>query len=501
LLDSTFWHMYTYDFRGRRYCSSAFFHEQGTDLSKGLLLYEHKRRIGKQGFFWLLISIASNWSGASDRADKVKTDKLPMSERIYWTLDHEETLLTYANDPKTNQGWMRAEKPWQFLAACIELKKVREHQASTGELYDYQSGLLVYIDGSTNGAQHLSALSKDDTTAPLVNLTASQLPGDLYSHVANHVWLKITKDTSAIGDVNHLEAIIDKIIEMKAIISSTLPKSTERAEMIAEMAIYRDMFKSQIKEAAPLFWNRISDSKEKRKISKRGTMTLAYGSTSYGMSKQVQEDARKHGIPLLLALEASWASYMGRSLYEDCKLSLQRPAQLLAKFEQAGKQAEADNRFLKWTLPVTNFPVVQHYTEGAVKKIYVQYGAPIGERCSTGYFTNTLQLSVCFTENPIISKRKQGLGASPNAIHSLDAAHLMMIVCESPFDTTTIHDSFGCALADMADLFTIVREQFVRLYENDPLERILTEMGVTLDGVEIGALDIRGVLDSEYAFA
>jgi DNA-directed RNA polymerase len=192
---------------------------------------------------------------------------------------------------------------------------------------------------------------------------------------------------------------------------------------------------------------------------------------------------------------------MGRSLYEDCKLSLQRPAQLLAKFEQAGKQAEADNRFLKWTLPVTNFPVVQHYTEGAVKKIYVQYGAPIGERCSTGYFTNTLQLSVCFTENPIISKRKQGLGASPNAIHSLDAAHLMMIVCESPFDTTTIHDSFGCALADMADLFTIVREQFVRLYENDPLERILTEMGVTLDGVEIGALDIRGVLDSEYAFA
>lgn len=219
------------------------------------------------------------------------------------------------------------------------------------------------------------------------------------------------------------------------------------------------------------------------------------------MSKQVQEDARKHGIPLLLSLEAIWASYMGRALYDDCKQSLRRPAQLLRYFEEAGKAAEEVGQFLRWELPVTNFPVVQHYTEGAVKKIYVQYGPPEGERTSTGYYSNTLQLSVCFIENPVLSKRKQALGASPNAIHSLDATHLIMTICAAPFDTTTIHDSFGCALCDMSDLFRIVREQFVRLYETNPLERLMHDIGGTLDGIEIGSLDLDDIINSEYAFA
>lgn len=503
LLERTFYHMYSFDFRGRRYCSSAFFHEQGTDLSKGLLLYAKRKSVGKQGFFWLLISLASNWAGTSGRIDRVKTDKLPLAERVYWALDNEPSFIKYANKPKEEQGWMHAEKPWQFLAACIELRNLREYQKTHEDDYGYPSGFVVYIDGSTNGAQHLAALSLDEKTAPLVNLVPQQLPGDLYSHVANHVWLKIERDTNKLTDKQRkeLNEVIDRIIEMKAQIRQTEPKSADRAEMIAEMAIYRDLYKNAIKEAAPLYWSRITDSKEKRKIAKRGTMTLAYGSTAYGMSKQVQEDARKHGIPLLLSLEATWASYMGRSLYEDCKLSLERPAQLLAKFEEAGKVAESKNTFLHWTLPITYFPVVQHYTEGAVRKIYVQYGPPIGERLNTGYFENTFQLSVCFVEEPVMSKRKQSLGASPNAIHSLDATHLILTVCAAPFDTTTIHDSFGCALADMSDLFVIVREQFIQLYKADPLTKLLGDMQISKDGLEIGALDISKVEQSEYAFA
>ena len=223
LLNETFFHQYSLDFRGRRYCNSAFFHEQTTDLSKGLLLYAKKRRISKRGFLWLLISIASNWAGTSDRADKVKTDKLPLAERVYWALDHEDTILSYAIDPKENQGWMRAEKPWQFLAACMELLEVRKYQRSTGDLYGYESGLVVYVDGSNNGSQHLCALSKDEVTAPLVNLTPSTLPGDLYAHVANHVWLKIVHDTAALDTEkrNSLVVIIDDIIKMKAEIAET----------------------------------------------------------------------------------------------------------------------------------------------------------------------------------------------------------------------------------------------------------------------------------------
>lgn len=101
----------------------------------------------------------------------------------------------------------------------------------------------------------------------------------------------------------------------------------------------------------------------------------------------------------------------------------------------------------------------------------------------------------------MISKRKQSLGASPNAIHSLDAAHLIMTVCKCPFDTTTIHDSFGCALSDMPELFRIVRETFVELYKDDPLSKLMLDIGGDLEGIEIGTLDVSSVLDSEYAFA
>ena len=511
LLGEVFYQSYNYDFRSRRYVGGAYFHEQGTDPAKGLLLYANKKAITRRGYYWLLISIASNWAGTSDREDKIKTDKLPLVERVYWALTHEAELLGYANSPRINQGWMSAEKPWQFLAACIELKNLIEYQSklnklesmSESYLYGYESGLIVYVDGSNNGSQHLAALTKDEITAPFVNLVPLTLPGDLYKYVADHVWLKIDKDIETLSEEDRsvLNALIDDIIAMKSEISNTEPKSVERAEMIAEMSLFRNLHREDIKKAAPLFWSRITDSKEKRKVCKRGTMTLSYGSTSYGMSKQVQEDARKHGIALLLALEPSWATYMGGSIYSDCKLSLKRPAQLLSKFEEAGKKAEHEDRFLKWTLPFTNFPVVQHYTEGTTKKLWIQYGSPKGPRLSTGYYENTLQLAVCFSENPVISKRKQSLGASPNAIHSLDATHLIMTVCACPFDTTTIHDSFGCALADMSDLFTIVRETFVELYSADPLMKLMTDIGGDLDGIEIGDLNVEDILNSEYAFA
>jgi DNA-directed RNA polymerase len=174
--------------------------------------------------------------------------------------------------------------------------------------------------------------------------------------------------------------------------------------------------------------------------------------------------------------------------------------QLLKIFEEAGRKAEQDGKFLSWTVPVTKFPVVQNYTEGVVKKIYVQYGPPQGLRNSTGYFDNTLQLAICFIEDVKPSKGKQSQGASPNIIHSLDAAHLSMIVASSDFPVTTIHDSFGCLLADMPKLFAVTRQTFVELYKQDPLTSIMKDIGGNANEVELGNLDLNLVIESEYCF-
>lgn len=497
--------LYYFDFRGRKYPATAYFHEQGTDLAKGMLYRDAKKAIGEEGFHWLLISIASNWAGSAGREDGAKTDKIPLKDRISWVLDNEEIILSYAESPKVNQGWMAADKPWQFLAACFELKKLRIWQFENGENfenYEYESHLECFIDGSNNGSQHLSALTRDEVTAPHVNLVPLDLPGDLYKYVADHVWEHLRTTVAAMhpGLVDECEEFIDNLSDLKRQIADAPQRSDRRRELIAEITAFKEFNPLVLEQSAAVYWNRITDNKHKRKVVKRNVMTLPYGGTAYGLGQQQIDDARKHGIEQLMAMEHRWGSYLGRVVFDDCKVSLKRPMQLLSIFEAAGKKAESEGRFLSWNVPITNFPVVQHYTEGVVKKIWVQYGPPKGERKNSGYYENTLQLAICFIEDVVPSKNKQSQGASPNAIHSLDAAHLMIAVNEADFDITTIHDSFGCLLGDMPALFTIIRKTFVELYMADPLKSLMKDIGGDLAGVELGTLDITLVLDSEYCF-
>jgi DNA-directed RNA polymerase len=230
------------------------------------------------------------------------------------------------------------------------------------------------------------------------------------------------------------------------------------------------------------------------------TMTLPYGGSAYGLGQQQIDDARKHGINQLLYMEHKWGAFLGREVFEDCKKSLERPVKLLGIFEAAGKKAEKEDRFLSWEVPITHFPVVQNYVVGKVKKVWIQYGKPVGCVLNTGYYANTLQLSVCFVEDTIPAKGKQSQGASPNAIHSLDAAHLMLTIHRCDFPVTTVHDSFGCLLADMPILFNTLRETFLELYSADPLSSLMTDIGGDINEVSIGNLDIALILKSEYCF-
>ena len=506
-----FYHLYYFDFRGRKYPATAYFHEQGSDLAKGLLLRSDSKPIGREGFDWLLISIASNWAGDAGREDGYKTDKIPLRDRVKWAMDNEEIFLAYAESPKVNQGWMKADKPWQFLAACNELMKFRIWQITHNKAiengllgeYDYSSHLECYIDGSNNGSQHLSALTKDEVTAPHVNLVPLDLPGDLYKYVANHVWEQIAIEVNAMPHAERLEyeKLIQTLTELKSKISAAPMKSELRAMLVEELLTFKKLNEIAILKAAPVFWHGITDAKHRRKVCKRNVMTLPYGGTAYGLGQQQIDDARKHGIESLMTMEHRWGGYMGRMVYEDCKRSLERPMRLLSVFEAAGKKAESEGRFLSWQVPITNFPVTQNYTQGVVKKIWVQYGPPGEVRNSTGYYDNTYQLNICFNELLVPSKHKQAQGASPNAIHSLDAAHLTLTVYRADFPITTIHDSFGCLLSDMPKLFGLIRETFVELYEADPLTSLMAQIGGNIDSVEIGNLDVRAVLDSEYCFA
>jgi DNA-directed RNA polymerase len=96
-----------------------------------------------------------------------------------------------------------------------------------------------------------------------------------------------------------------------------------------------------------------------------------------------------------------------------------------------------------------------------------------------------------------------------------DAAHLPRTVnapvAEGSTSLATVHDSFGC-LPSRAERFRrIIREQFVGMYEdNDVLAQVLEQarkdLGENAKGMPdepppIGSLDIKKVLNAEYALA
>ena len=277
-LSKTFYHMYTFDFRGRKYPNTAYLHEQGSDLARGMLMRADKKAIGHSGYFWLLVSIASTWAGDSGRPDGAKTDKIPLTERAEWVLDNEEIILSYADSPKVNQGWMKADKPWQFIAACFELKKLRIHQYHLDDFedYTYESHLECYIDGSNNGSQHLSALTRDEVTAPHVNLVPQEMPGDLYKYVAEFVWEALEKAASNFSreERKNIEGVIDTLIDMKRQITHAEPRSERRKELVQELQEFKKANGETLVNAACIYWLRIKDAKQRRKVVKRNIMTL-----------------------------------------------------------------------------------------------------------------------------------------------------------------------------------------------------------------------------------
>jgi hypothetical protein len=269
LKGKVFYHQYFLDFRGRKYNNTTYFHEQGSDLAKGLLLRADKKKLGKQGYFWFKVSLATCWGGPCGRLDEKNSDKIPLLDRAKWVESNKEIFLSYAENPKVNTGWMKADEPWTFLAHCFELKKM-------GKLPEYyECSLEGFLDGSCNGLQHLAALTLDEETAKHVNLVPTPFPGDLYMYVAEHVWAEINAIIQRLDTTEqiYLKHYVEEILELgKQIREATGEK---RKELIKEIRILKEIQKERFDTAGYVFWSKIEKDKHKRKITKRNVMTIS----------------------------------------------------------------------------------------------------------------------------------------------------------------------------------------------------------------------------------
>lgn len=68
---------------------------------------------------------------------------------------------------------------------------------------------------------------------------------------------------------DYLEGLIDTLTAMKADIMASEAGSEHRKELVANILKWKLENNDAIKDAATVFWARITDNKERRKICKR----------------------------------------------------------------------------------------------------------------------------------------------------------------------------------------------------------------------------------------
>ena len=450
------------DFRGRLY-SIPSFNPQGPDYMKALLRFSLGKPLGANGAQWL----------AMHGANVAGNDKVSLEARVQWVLNNEEAILACAADPLANQGWATEingqviDKHWQFLAFCFEWAGYREFGES------YVSKIAIALDGSCSGLQHFSALLRDDKGGAAVNLTPSDIPQDVYGLVA--------------AKVN---------ISIKAIVASE---------------------QSQIRDDRADLARQWLEFGVDRKVCKRAVMTLSYGSTQYGFKDQLLDDvlspaftkadaAKQRGETEGTELPFSGDGYraavfMAAEIWNAVTQTLVKSVEAMAWLQQAATAVSAEGLPVRWTSPV-GFPVMQAYWNIEQRRI------------KTALQGGIIQLTLGERTDKL-DTRHQRNGISPNVVHSLDAAHMMLTTVRAEQENiksfAMVHDSFGTTAAETEDLFRIVRESFVEMYEDTDVllnfrDEIMRQLSPKArqalpDLPESGTLDLRGVLESKFCFA
>ena len=460
LENSVFYQMIEADYRGRLYYAEPFLNFQGSDFSRGLLKFSRGKPMDKYGLFWLAVHTAGSYNQSyditeipewctSDYKSYLEDEGLESISLDKMTL---EDRVTWANN---NMDWIReagrnstiheeAEKSISFLACCIEWEDYNvAHEA--GKIH--RTHLPIPIDGSNNGWQHLGAISKDPKTGILVGLIPVEIQQDFYVQTAKELY------------------------------------------SLVEEGPLKDLLQSM-----PM--------KHIRKgISKRGSMTRAYsaGATKIGENMwfdcKTEDFDEKYGITEedCMAL----AKLLIKAINNVCPGPLKTMGYLQAL---AGVAIGQGKSVLEWTSP-SGFDV--------------EYECYYNKKCKTrgtitGYNKYNKQCQVqhvaqVYTDFPDV--RGFMCGISPNFIHSMDAAHMALVIDKWNGDFGAVHDSFSTHAPDVELLLAHTKQEFIDMYDVDnfytTIEGHLVEDmdDVTVDRPLLGDLNIEEIQDSDYFFA
>jgi DNA-directed RNA polymerase len=424
--------VYFADSRGRLYPLTYGLNPQGSDLSKALTHFSEALPVDTpDAKRWFHVQGANKWG----------FDKATLDDRMAWVVERTDLILSFADNPVDNQGWLEAGDPLQFLAWCFEYADYVRNPTT------FKSRIPISMDGSCNGLQNLSAMFRDEIGGKATNLTNNAVMQDIYSNVA-----------------------------------AAATKRLQNAVVEDSEKHLKDMWLA----------HGIS-----RKAVKRSVMTTPYGVTERTATEYIIDDYLREGLgPTFDSQEYRRAAKLLMSVVwpaiGDVVVKGREAMDWLKKCARViMKSRKDDDEVITWTTP-SGFPACQDYFKAEVHRINTWLHGPIKIRVLSE------------TDEPDINRHANGLAPnfvhSLDAAH----LHLTAADCAKRGipALAMIHDDYGTHAAHAQALFESIRQQFVAMYlACDPPALLLEKYPMCPKPPEKGSLDIMEILESDYFFS
>lgn len=240
--DRSFWLPHNMDFRGRVYPIPPHLTHLSADLTRSMLCFSQKQRLGEFGLEWLKLHCI-NLTGMKKR-DSV-ADRLLYAEQIL------DDILDSAKNPLDGRRWwLESDEPWQTLAACIEISDA----INSGDPANHMSSFPIHQDGSCNGLQHYAALGRDVDGAKSVNLAPSEVPQDVYTTIANCVEKFRAQDAEqGVSIAIELDGMIKRKIVKQTVMTTVYGVTSYGARLQIEKQLKNINFPAKLLSPASLY--------------------------------------------------------------------------------------------------------------------------------------------------------------------------------------------------------------------------------------------------------
>jgi len=470
--DNEFYFRCSLDFRGRIYYKSSHMNPQMADDIKVMLTLADPKPLGEKGWEWLL------W-GVAEAADV----KGSFSERVEWAKDNLLDIIQATIDPINSELFseqvMSGGSPALFLQRANEVRQA----GLSGDIYSYRTPITIAMDATCSGLQLLSAVARDREGGEMVNLTPSSSKQDVYQAVCDLVMEKYTDPSNAFH--KHMmdnRDVFKRRFTKKAVM--TLPYS---ATVRSAGDYIRDELHGNMEKGNPPF---------PLPLDHADRVALYDALTPH---KEKVKDVQKIEDDTLYRV---LSNQLAKDVHAACYARLPAAMNLLAFFKSTPKHL-ATHAY--WNTP-DGLRVKQVY--GKKESALVSYSADL-INYETGEIKGRtkIQRRYAYMDPSYKDPIKSSNGMPPNWVHSLDGTLVRRVVGAADFPVVCIHDSFAAHPSDCGDLYRILREQFVRLVEDKPLENLVEglneQVGTPVFDVEsliMNTWDPKEALQSEFLF-